>query len=356
MIKVLGLALYGPQAASHRVRISQYVPGLAKVGIELHPHSLLDDAYVRSRFDGGPVPVASVLSSVWTRFRLLWEKGRFDAAIVHCELFPLFPGWIERACLSMPYIYDFDDAFFLRYRKGHLRRLRPLLGAKFDAVMRGAAAVTAGNRFLHRYATQFNPNTLLVPSVVDTSIYIPANYRDRVQPFTIGWVGSPSTAMYLDQIVVPLVSLAAEGPVRLVVIGGKAPFVPGVEVIELPWQADKEIELIMGFDVGIMPLPNDEWAKGKCGFKLIQYMACGVPVLASRVGANVDIVSKECGFLADSHSEWAAALRALRDQPELRRQMGIAARKRALAEYSLERNLPTMVEIIRRVARDGAVN
>lgn len=353
MIRVLGLALYGPQAASHRVRLSQYAPGLAKVGIELHLHSLLDDTYLQSRFDGGPVPLASVVSSVWTRLRLLRSKHRFDAAIVHCELFSLFPGWIEHACLCMPYIYDFDDAFFLRYRKGRLKMLRPFLGSKFDVIIRRASAVTAGNRWLNQYAALLNPSTYLLPSVVDTDVYLPASDRDRVQPFTIGWVGSSSTAIYLNQVVAPLLVLAAEGAVRLIVVGGKAPSIPGVEVIELSWQADKEIELIKGFDVGIMPLPSDEWAHGKCAFKLVQYMACGIPVLASRVGANVDVVSKECGFLADSDTAWTAALRVLRDQPELRRQMGIAARERAVADYSLERNLPIMAEIIRKVATNG---
>lgn len=350
MIKVLGLALYGPQAASHRVRLSQYVPGLAKVGIELHIHSLLDDAYVRSRFKDDALPLASVLSSAWLRFRLLMDKQRFDAAIVHCELFPLFPGWLERSFLRIPYVYDFDDAFFLRYRTGRLRGLRPFLGNKFDTVIRGASAITAGNTFLRKYAAQLNPNSFLLPSVVDTGVYSPTNDRKRVQPFTVGWVGSPSTATFLDQMVAPLVALAVEGMVRFVVIGGKAPSLPGVEVVELPWQADREIDLINRFDVGVMPLPRSEWAKGKCAFKLIQYMACGVPVVASRVGSNVDVVSSDCGFLADNETEWIEALRAFRDHPQLRHQMGMAARERAVAEYSLERNLPAMAKIIRKVA------
>ncbi len=357
MIRVLGLALYGPQAASHRVRVSQYVPGLAKLGIELHPQSLLNDTYVQRRFDGGSVPLVSVLLSFRSRLQLLKRKHHFDAVIVQYELFPLLPSWIERACLSRPYIYDLDDAWFLRYRWGRLKRLRPILGKKIDELIKGATAVTAGSRFLSHYTASLNSNTYLLPSVVDTTVYFPSTDLHQSRPFTVGWVGSPSTAIYLNQLVLPLAALAAEGFVRFVVVGGKAPRIPGIEVMEVPWQADKEVELIQGFDVGVMPLLDDEWAKGKCAFKLIQYMACGLPVLASRVGANIDVVSKECGFLVESRTEWTAALRVLRDQPELRLMMGIAARKRAVTDYSLDKNLPLMAEIIRKVAiKNRSVN
>ena len=122
MIRVLGLALYGPQAASHRVRLAQYAPGLAQYGIQLELHSLLKDDYVLSRFQGQALPLKSVLSSAWFRLRLLLGRKRFDVLIVYCELFPLLPGWLETTLLRVPYIYDFDDAFFLRYRTGRLSR------------------------------------------------------------------------------------------------------------------------------------------------------------------------------------------------------------------------------------------
>ena len=350
MIRVLGLALYGPQAASHRVRLAQYAPGLAQYGIQLELHSLLKDDYVLSRFQGQALPLKSVLSSAWFRLRLLLGRKRFDVLIVYCELFPLLPGWLETTLLRVPYIYDFDDAFFLRYRTGRLSRLKPVLGNKFEAVIAGAATATAGNNYLASYAAQHNANVVLLPSVVDTDVYVPSAARDGQHVFTVGWVGSPSTAAYLEILVEPLKAIAAEGPVRFVVIGGKAPSIPGVEVVELPWQADNEVELINGFDVGVMPLPDDAWTRGKCAFKLIQYMACGLPVVASRVGANVDVVSSECGFLAVDSDSWTAALRTLREHADLRSEMGAAARRRTVARYSLARNLPLLADVLRKVA------
>ena len=228
--------------------------------------------------------------------------------------------------------------------------LAPVLSNKFDTVIAGAAAVTAGNQVLAGYAKQHNSNTGLLPTVVDTLRYLPAR-AGRNAIFTVGWIGSPTTAVYLSELIEPLTDLAKEGAVRLVVIGGKAPAIPGVTVIELPWSEASEIELINSFDVGVMPLPDDDWARGKCAFKLIQYMACAVPVIASRVGANVDVVDAECGFLASNVQEWLAALRFLRDRQDRREKMGEAGRERIVQHYSLERNLPVLAEVIHKVVQ-----
>lgn len=348
MIKLLGFALYGQQAASTRYRLEQYIPGLAQLGIDLQVHHLLGDEYLRRSFSGNALPLTYLLKSGIARLADLRRQKHFDASILHCELYPLMPGWLERALLREPYIYDFDDAFYLKYRSGRLSALRPLLGGKFDTVMQGAAAITAGNASLAGYAGALNSKTQLLPTVVDTERYMPAS-RPANGLFTVGWIGSPSTASYLAELVGPLAIIAREGPVRLVVIGGKAPQISGVTVEEIAWSEADEVAQLNGFDVGVMPLPDDDWARGKCAFKLIQYMACGVPVIASRVGANVDVVSADCGVLVSSEQEWVEALRLLRDQPVRRKDMGEAARARVVEKYSLRRNLPLLAQVIHQV-------
>ena len=350
MIKLLGFALYGPLAASTRYRLGQYIPGLAKHGINLEICHLLDDDYLRNRFRGSIPSPFGLLKMVSRRLENLRGQEQYDLAMLHCELFPLLPGRIERALIKLPYIYDFDDAFFLKYRSPRFKMLAPVLSNKFDTVIAGAAAVTAGNNVLAGYAKLHNVNTGFLPTVVDTLRYLPAR-TDRKDMFTVGWIGSPSTAVYLSELIAPLTALAKEGAVRLVVIGGKAPFIPGVTVVELPWSEASEIELINFFDVGVMPLPDDDWARGKCAFKLIQYMACAVPVVASRVGANIDVVDAECGLLASNAHEWLAALRFLRDRQDLCKQMGEAGRERVVQHYSLERNLPVLAEVIHKVVQ-----
>jgi glycosyltransferase involved in cell wall biosynthesis len=341
-MRVLGLALYGPKAASTRYRLGQYVGGLAEQGIDLEIRPLLGDDYLTYRFAGQRVPVATLVRSVVRRLGDLLEQRRFDAAVVHCELIPLMPGAVEASLLRLPFVYDFDDAFFLKYRSG---RLAPLLAGKFDPVMKAAAQITAGNHVLASHARQHNPNTHYLPTVVDVRRYLVAPTPDSV--FTVGWVGSPSTAPYLQQLVEPLTALGREAPLRLVVIGGKAPSIDGVQVMELEWSEADEVAQINSFHVGLMPLPDDDWARGKCAFKLIQYMACAVPVVASPVGANVDVVSNECGLLASTPQEWLEALRTLRDRPALRRSMGEAGRARIEQHYSLQRNLPVLASVLR---------
>ncbi|WP_309678790.1 glycosyltransferase [Polaromonas sp.] len=348
-IKVLGLSLYGPLAASTRYRLTQYAPGLRRDGIDLEVRALLGDDYVQKSFAGQKYPLMNLLRDYLDRAALLLKQGRYDLAIVNAELFPLLPGLIESRLLRIPYIYDFDDAFFLKYRLDRFKRVSFLLRNKFNPVVSRAAAVMAGNHYLARYAKPWNAATHWLPTVVDTQRYLPRPVR-REDVFTVGWLGSPSTSVYLSELTEPLAQLGLEGPVRLLVVGGRCAAIPGVEVVNLPWSEATEVDLINTFDVGVMPLFDDEWARGKCAFKLIQYMACGVPVLASPVGANVDVVAPDCGLLAASPAEWLNGLRRLRDDRALRQSFGAAARHRVEQLYSLDSTLPLMAETIKSVA------
>jgi glycosyltransferase involved in cell wall biosynthesis len=351
MIQVLGLALYGPLAASTRYRLGQYVEGLEQHGIRMQIRHVLGDEYLSRRFAGLPVRPAALLRMGAERLRDLLRQGRFDAAMLYGELLPLVPGAVETALMRLPFIYDFDDAFYLKYRLSRFAPVRTLLGGKFDRVMQGAAHVTAGNQVLASYASRQNANTHLLPTVVDTKRYQPMPELRNAGVFTIGWIGSPSTAEYLAQLVEPLASLGLDGPVRFVVVGGKSPAIPNVEVVELPWSEDAEIRLINTFDIGVMPLPDTDWARGKCAFKLIQYMACGVPVVASPVGANKAVVRNDCGILAGTVQEWTEAFRKLRDAGHARRQaMGEAGREHVEKEYSLARTLPRLADVLLRTA------
>ena len=353
MIKVLALSLYGPQAASHRVRLSQFRSGLASAGIDLQIQSLLDDAYLQRSFSGNRPSLRALLASYVRRISALRYIDSFDLAIVYGDLLPFLPGWIERQLLQIPFVYDLDDAFFLKYRSGRLRFLQPLLGVKADRLMASAVAVTAGNAGLAVYASRFNRSVSLFPSVVDTNKFVPADPILSVrtgQPFTVGWIGSPSTSRYLQLLIEPLEHLARERPIRFVVVGGPAPAISGVEVIEEPWSLDMEVSLIQHFDVGVMPLPDTAWTRGKCAYKLIQYMACGIPVVASPVGANVDVVPSDCGLLADSSSQWLSALRKLADDSALRLLLGAGARRWVEKHFSLSSALPVFAGVIQRAA------
>ena len=212
MIRVIGFSLYGPQAASHRVRLSQFQLGLGAAGIDLQIQSLLDNAYLQRSFSCRRPSLRGLLAAYGCRLQALSQADRFDLAIVYGDLLPFLPGWLEHQLLQIPFIYDCDDAFFLKYRSGRLRLLQPLLGAKADRLMTAAKAVTAGNTGLAAHALRFNSNVTVLPSVVDTDQFRPAApppVERSGPPFTVGWIGSPSTAPYLQLLVEPP---AAAGP------------------------------------------------------------------------------------------------------------------------------------------------
>jgi len=350
-VKVLGLALYGPLAASTRHRLSQYVPGLAALGIDVDVMPLLNDDYIRRRFSSGQIGFQYVARGLISRAAHLSRQHHYDCAWVQGEVIPMAPAILETAFMRLPYAYDFDDAYYQKYRSGRIGALEPLLGRKFERVIGKAAAVFPGNENLRAYASQFNDRITVVPTVVDHIRYsLRQPHRDD-RALNVGWIGSPSSIRFLKVLAGPLATLAQEAPVRLSVVGGVAPDIKGVEVLNIPWSEDTEVAAISEFDVGVMPLVDEPWTRGKCAFKLIQYMACGVPVIGSPVGANCDVVTPECGYLAETVEDWLTALRAIRDDPRRAEAMGLSGRERVARLYSLESQLPVIAAGLLAIAK-----
>ena len=238
---------------------------------------------------------------------------------------------------------DIDDAIFHQYDLSRQRLVRSLLGDKIARLMHHAALVLAGNDYLADYAQRAGaPWVEVLPTVVDTQRYVP-DASATSQKFTVGWIGSPATAHYLKLIEKPLARFCAEHPCQIHVIGAD-PRLAGVDYQVLTWQEDSEVDLIRQLDVGIMPLSDTPWERGKCGYKLIQYMACGKPVLASPVGVNRQIVEHGVnGFLATTRDEWLEALRRLASDAALRMRLGEAGRAKVARDYALEVTGPKLL-------------
>lgn len=228
--------------------------------------------------------------------------------------------------------------------------MRHLLGRKIAHVMQGAQLVIAGNDYLADYARRAGAARVeIIPTVIDLEKYSPAFVTHRSSaPFTIGWIGSPSTAKYLQTIAPALAEVCAGGNGVVRLIGSGQIHLPGVPVEVLPWDETTEINELKQFDVGIMPLPDESWERGKCGFKLIQYMACGLPVVASPVGVNSKIVEQGVnGYLAETPAEWIQSLNALLLDVDQRKRMGQAGRKKVEQGYSLQMTGPRLAGLIR---------
>lgn len=349
-MRVLLLSRYGQQGASSRIRSYQYLPYLRSQGIEVEVAPLFDDDYLLQRYQGR-VSAVAVFRRYLLRLKTLLRAGRFDLVWVEVELFPWLPALWERL-LRLPYVVDYDDAVFHRYDLHRRWPIRRLLGNKLEPLVRGARLVIAGNGYLAQWARQAGaPRVEILSTVIDLARYEtkPSAQDGR---FVIGWIGSPTSTPYLRLIEPALRGLGGDGGTRLLLVGAGPIEMEGVEIEHRPWSEADEVASILDFDVGIMPLPDTPWARGKCGYKLIQCMACGRPVVGSRVGANIDVLKDGAGgFLAESMEEWVDALRRLRDEPGLRIEQGAAGRRRVEQHYCTALAGPRLAELLRQAAR-----
>jgi glycosyltransferase involved in cell wall biosynthesis len=348
-MKVLVLTKYDQLAASTRYRFSQFAPYLLANGVELELSPLLSDTYLEERFSRGKASPIHSLNAFIRRAKVVLSARKYDRVILYFEAFPYFPAFFEMILrfLKVPYIYDFDDAIFHQYDRHSNPFIRFLLRNKIRNVIRGASCVFAGNEYLAAYARQVNSNVSIFPTVVDTRRYLVVEKKSNSRSLVVGWIGSPSTAIYLKEQIPVLRDFCSKYGAKLVLIGSGPIEMPGIPVEIKDWSEDTEIAELQQFDVGIMPLPDTDWARGKCGFKLIQYMACGVPVIASPVGVNQAIVENGVnGYLASTPAEWFSALESLQSNEELRKTMGRAGRERIEARYSLQTVAPRMLKQI----------
>jgi glycosyltransferase involved in cell wall biosynthesis len=288
------------------------------------------------------------------RIKQLTRARDFDLLWLEKELLPWVPFGIERSLArsKLPYVVDYDDAVFHRYDLHKNPLIRLLLGKKIDTVMRNASLVIVGNDYLGARAHDAGTKKVeYLPSVVDTKRYLPKKKNDL--EFHIGWIGSPLTASYLRLIEKPLKQLCRNSDVRLLLVGaGNRVQLPGIQLERRMWEKETEIAEIQTFDVGIMPLPDEPFERGKCGYKLIQYMACGLPVVASPVGANRQIVEEGVnGFWASSDEEWFEALSILHKGKKKGNRMGAAGRNKVVQEYSLQVAAPRFLDMLLSIAR-----
>lgn len=337
-MRVLAFTKYGALAASTRQRFLQYVPWLEAAGLTLDVFSLLDDTYLRQRFGNTRILWSRVFRSYVDCVVAVLSAKRYDVIWVHDELFPYLPGFVEiLVCLSRrPIVYDFDDAIFHKYDKHRSRLVRAVLGRKLEPLLRSANTILCGNAYLQRWAAQFCDDAVVVPTVVDINEYRPAARPPNPVP-TIGWIGSPSTYPYLAPHLPLLETLVAAGCATVTIVGAGLPAGQARGIGYVDWSEATELASVQGMDIGIMPLPNTPWAQGKCGYKLIQYMACGIPVVGSPVGVNQQIIDHGGnGFLAANEVEWTTALVTLLNDAARRAAFGAAGRAKVVSEYSTQ--------------------
>jgi glycosyltransferase involved in cell wall biosynthesis len=350
-MKVLALTRYTTLGASSRLRFFQYQSYLNEHNFDIHFEPFFDEEYLTSLYIKS-TSVTSVLSSYYGRVKALLNSRKFDLIWVEKEVLPWLPSWVESLLMSKkrPIVVDYDDATFHRYDKFGFFPVRAILGRKIDQVMKNASIVVAGNNYIAERALAAGAKRVEhLPTVVDTNHYAPKIPIDRNE-VTIGWIGSRSTARHLNIIQSVINEIGNENNVKFIAVGANPIQFANLPLTVNEWSEDTEVDQVQEFDIGIMPLPDEPFERGKCGYKLIQYMACGKPVVASPVGVNKVIVNENRnGFLASTNDEWNEKLRILINNPELRYTMGKEGREIVEERYSLQFAAPKLVEIFNSV-------
>lgn len=354
--KILFIGPHRPNRnGSQRFRMEQFFPYLESAGFECDYSWFInenDDAVIYSRGKWAS-KLRILLKATGMRLRDVMRAGHYDVIFIQREAFMTGSVFFERLFSRSKalMIFDFDDAIWLDDTSASNKNLawlkRPQKTAGIIAL---SDAVIAGNSFLASYAGQFNPNVNVIPTVIDTNVYLPENTDPfPSQKICIGWSGSKTTVKHFAIIIPVLRKLKKKFGERIgfKLIGDKNFNAENLEIECSDWQFESEVSELGKIDIGLMPLPDDEWSKGKCGFKALQYMALEIPPVISPVGMNTEIVQHGVnGFFATSEEEWISCISLLIESHELRKKMGYEARKTVIKRYSVQSQLESLISIL----------
>jgi glycosyltransferase involved in cell wall biosynthesis len=352
-MKVLFLTRYDQQGASSRMRCLQFLPLFKCSNIEAVVSPLLSDRILKKRYLDGVYHWSDLFFVYWRRIEVLLGKYQFDIVWIEKEALPWLPVWIELLLLrGKPFIVDLDDAVFHNYDQHRFMWVRWIYGRRIDALMARANLVVVGNQYLADRATNIAGVKWveILSTVIDLRRYEAKQTYIFYQKPRIVWIGSPSTVKYLMALSPMLASLGQRQSFILRVIGGGIITMPGVEIESAAWTIETEVSSLLDCDVGIMPLTDGFWERGKCAYKLIQYMACGLPTVASFVGKNIEVVVEgETGFLVETSVSWLEKLELLLNDTMLRERLGKAGRTRVVNKFSIQHLGPSFVKLIQKV-------
>ena len=333
------------EAPSQRFRFEQYYQALDEAGIEYDVAPFLDNATWQILYKPGHTlqKVWGILKGFGRRKLLMLHLGEYDRVFIHREASPIGPPvfeWFMAKVLRKKIIYDFDDAIWLSNTSDNNKIVAGFKWhGKVRSISKWAYKVSCGNQYLCEFAKQFNENVVLDPTTIDT-VNLHNKIKDqRTEKVVIGWTGTHSTVQYLNDLVPVLQKLEQQYDFEFRVISNREPDIKLRSLRYVPWNKETEIDDLLQFNFGLMPLRDDKWAKGKCGFKALQYMALGMPAIVSPVGVNTAVVDNGInGYICSTAREWEKAIESLLANAELRTNMGAQARKKIVDHYSVLSN------------------
>jgi len=360
-LKILALVPYPiEKGPSQRFRLEVFIPYAEKNGFHFDLQPFYSDEAYSLLYKKGKFfqKIFHISQGALRRFFLLWSLSKYDMVYIQREVSPLGPpilAWILKFILRKPYVFDFDDAIWLpNYSSNNASFHKLKMYGKTKYLIKWAHVCSAGNDFLRNYALQFNANTVMLPTVVDTDAYHKERSVDKIEnPLpVIGWTGSHSTMKYVEQLFPVFKELEEKYEFQVLIISNRPPAESFRSLKYLPWNKAREIDDLEVIDLGLMPLEDSEqdaFAQGKCGFKIIQYLSLGIPALASDVGVNHLIIEHGInGFLCRNIEDWKLDIESFLQTPERFHEMGIAGRRKILNEYSVRANLDIFQSLFNR--------
>jgi len=313
MRSIIFFTKYSYAGASSRYRVFQYKSYFEQAGFNIQIEPLFTDDYLEKLYAGKPISKAYIITRYVRRFLQVLRLQTKQQIYIEYELLPFFPAWLERwlKWRGVRYVVDYDDAIFHKYDQHKNSIIRKLFSNKIATVIKCATRVIAGSSYLFDYAKQFNTSVVLIPTSICLQKYLHISQENKDDSFVVGWIGLASNSINVINIL-PAIKKFAEGKnVKLVLIGFDeklAPSFKGLNTEIRHWSEESEIKDIASFDVGIMPLIDTPFNQGKCGFKLIQYMACAKPTISTPLPANLDINVNNQNLFATTIEEWQQAL------------------------------------------------
>jgi glycosyltransferase involved in cell wall biosynthesis len=350
--RIIFFTKYTYAGASSRYRVYQYLPYFVNRDFDVLVKPFFSDDYLTSKYQGNRVSKLYLFKRYLNRIRDVFAISGSDLIYVEYELLPFFFPLLERwlKFKKINYVVDYDDAIFHNYDSHPNSFVKWLFRNKIPRVIENAQKVITGSQYLTQFALKYNKNLVEIPTSIDFVKYEPNTSRSKSDIFTIGWIGTPSSSKNVLSILSPLKKFLATYPSRLLLIGFDytlSDYVNYEQIELITWSEFKEVTLIKSFDLGIMPLDRTPFNQGKCGFKLIQYMACGLPTISTPLIANVNIDRGNGNLFASTNEEWFNALKEIYLNYEyFISEVGKKNMDTVKKHYSVQANYPSMIEAI----------
>lgn len=332
-------------APSQRFRYEQYIDSLEKEGFSVEIYPFIDESGWNILYQKGLIfkKLLTMIRGCCRRMKLLFKMKKSDFIFVHREMAQFGPPvfeWITSKIMRRKYIYDFDDAIWLpNYSSSNARFHWIKCYWKVPFCIRWADKISVGNQYLADYAKKYNKNVMVIPTTIDMDNHHNHTIDFQNEKITIGWTGTHSTMHYLNELIPVIQRLEQEYEFNFVVISNQQPDFELKSLVYKQWNKETEIEDLCTFSIGVMPLQEDKWSQGKCGFKALQYMSLGIPSVVSPVGVNTEIIQNEKnGYLTSTEEENYNVLSRLIQDKELRKQIGLNGQKTVRERYSTTAN------------------